>query len=140
MTVLPAADDCTVRAAISTTPLGRCEVIATAPWLANIRLLAGLWLLLGLAACANTNSCANHVETFGGTLVMEPGGTGLCRAGPCLVQLRMPPGTASYEVLADGVPLGRFPAGETVTLGQFASRKTFVVKGAGVYPATLYVQ
>ena len=150
MTLPPATNECVNLECANSGPTAatssrRIDGGAKSPRTAGPRALAGLMLLLslfGLVACTNTNthSCANHVETFGGTLVMEPGGTGLCRAGPCLVQLRMPPGTASYEVLADGVSLGRFPAGETVTLGEFSSRKTFVVKATGAYPATLYVQ
>jgi len=99
-------------------------------------------LMLGLVACADASGDASgdNVESLGGTMVLEPGGTGLCRAAPCTVQFRMPPGSGSYEVLSDTMSLGTYPAGETVTLGSFYNGHTFNVKGAGVAPAYFHVQ
>jgi len=99
---------------------------------------AAVPMLLGLIACANSGG--ENVDSIGGTMVLEPGGTGLCRAAPCTVQFRMPPGSGSYEVLSDTMSLGTYPAGETVTLGQFYNGHTFTVKGAGVSPAYFDVQ
>ena len=111
----------------------------TAPTLSGpLCLLACIPLLLGLTACANTGG--EHVESLGGTMILEPGGTGVCRAPPCTVQFRMPPGPGSYEVLSNEMSLGTFPAGETVTLGAFWNGKTFVVKSANVSPAYFDVQ
>jgi len=95
-------------------------------------------LMFGLVACAGASG--DNVESLGGTMVLEPGGTGLCRAAPCTVQFRMPPGSGSYEVLSDTMSLGTYPAGETVTLGSFYNGHTFHVKGAGVAPAYFNVQ
>jgi len=95
-------------------------------------------MMLGLVAC--TSGGGDNVESLGGTMVLEPGGTGLCRATPCTVQFRMPPGSGSYEVLSDTMSLGTYPAGETVTLGAFFNGHTFTVKGAGVAPAYFHVQ
>lgn len=102
-------------------------------------LLVYVALLLGLTACANTGG-GDNVESLGGTMLLEPGGTGLCRAPPCKVQFRMPPGQGSYEVLANEMSIGSFPAGETVSLGEFWNGQTFVVKGAKVAPAYFNVQ
>jgi len=96
-------------------------------------------LLLGLAACTS-NSGGVNVDSLGGTMVLEPGGTGLCRATPCTVQFRMPAGTGSYEVMSDTMSLGTYPAGQTVTLGQFYHGHTFRVTGADVPPAYYHVQ
>ena len=95
-------------------------------------------LLLSMAGCANTGG--DNVESLGGTMLLEPGGTGLCRAPPCTVQFHMPPGPGSYDVLANQMSLGTYPAGQTVTLGEFWNAQTFVVKGANVSPAYFDVQ
>lgn len=105
------------------------------------------WALVSLcvvvmAGCATDggHDCARHVESFGGTLVMQPGWTGLCRAPPCEVRFVMPAGSGDYEVLADQQSLGRFPAGQTVTLGEFSRGRVFTVVDTGLRPSRLYVQ
>jgi len=107
-------------------------------WVAGPIRFAAVAMLLALTAC--TSNGGENVESLGGTMVLEPGGTGLCRAAPCTVRFRMPPGPGSYEVLSDTMSLGTYPAGETVTLGQFFNGHTFSVKGAGVAPAYFNVQ
>jgi len=97
--------------------------------------------LLGLSACASSSGGGgDNVESLGGTMILEPGGTGLCRATPCRVEFRMPAGTGSYEVMSDTMSLGMYPAGETVTLGQFYNGHTFTLKGSDAAPAYFYVQ
>ena len=100
--------------------------------------LACIPLLMGLAA--GVNAAGNNVDSIGGTLVLGPGDTGLCRAAPCGVQFKMPAGTGSYEVLSDTMSIGTFPAGETVNLGQFYNSHEFTVKGTDAAPAYFYVQ
>jgi hypothetical protein len=48
-------------------------------------------------------------------------------------------GSGSYEVTANEVSLGSFPAGETANLGNFFQSQAFQVKGAGVPKAYVYI-
>ena len=100
--------------------------------------LACMPLLIGLAGGAG--GAGNHVDSIGGSMVLGPGDTGLCRAAPCAVQFKMPTGTGSYEVLSDTMSIGTFPAGETANLGQFYNSHEFTVKGTDAAPAYFYVQ
>ena len=109
-------------------------------WVTTPVVLAAVLGLATLGGCAGSHNCAKHVDSFGGTLLMEWGGTGLCRLPPCTVQIKMPAGSGSYEVFDDGKLLGQFPAGQRVTLGSFARPRTFVVNAAGVESARLFVQ
>jgi hypothetical protein len=51
----------------------------------------------------------------------------------------MPAGTGSFEVTANEVRVGDFPAGQTVSLGEYYASQAFKVKGAGVPPAYVYI-
>lgn len=53
-------------------------------------------------------------------------------------QFVMPPGESNYEVLADGVKVGSFPAGQAETLGSFwTGFTTFTIVGSDVGPTKL---
>lgn len=69
-------------------------------------------------------------ETNWGEITLEAGKSGTCISSPCKVNFVMPPGESNYEVLADGVKVGSFPAGQAVTLGSFWTGFTTFTIGA----------
>lgn len=73
------------------------------------------------------------------SITVSPGDTGNCATNPCQVSLVMPAGEGSYEVTANEVSVGSFPAGETANLGNFFSSQAFAIKGADVPKAYVYM-
>lgn len=94
-------------------------------------------LLPLLSGCPQTKPSGN---SLGGVLTLEPGGTVLCNITPCSVRLVMPPGNGDYEVLSGTFPIGRYPAGQTVTLGSFYDPQVFTINGTKLPPAYYYVR
>ena len=72
-------------------------------------------------------------------VTLSPGVTGTCTSSPCEVLLRMPAGTGSYEVTANEVKVGTFPAGKTVSLGSFYQAQAFQIQGMDVPKAYAYI-
>jgi hypothetical protein len=97
-----------------------------------VSLAVGLGLLSG---CAATES---H-ETGFDQLTLGPGDTGTCESNPCRVFLKIPAGSGSYEVTANQVKVGSFPAGQTVDLGSYFSSQAFQIVGMDVPKAYAYV-
>jgi hypothetical protein len=83
-------------------------------------------------------AAAAHVSGSN-AITVAPGDTGDCATSPCQVTLQMPPGDGSYEVTANEVSLGEYPAGQPADLGNFFSSQAFAVKGAGVKKAYVYM-
>jgi hypothetical protein len=96
---------------------------------------------LSIAALLALMGCAGVQEEPSGAIAVtvKPGQTGQCDTSPCQVSLIMPAGSGSYEVTANEVSLGSFPAGETANLGNFFQSQAFQVKGAGVPKAYVYI-
>jgi hypothetical protein len=51
----------------------------------------------------------------------------------------MPPGEGRYEVTANEVRVGTYPAGQPADLGNFFESQAFAIKGAGVKKAYVYI-
>lgn len=94
-------------------------------------------LLPALSGCPQTRSAGN---SLGGALTLEPGGSVVCNITPCSVRLVMPPGSGDYEVLSGTFSIGRYPAGQTVTLGSFYDPQVFTIKDSGLPPAYYHVR
>lgn len=92
---------------------------------------------LALTLIAGT-AIAEHVSGSN-AITVAPGDTGDCATSPCRVTLQMPPGDGSFEVTANEVSLGEYPAGKAVDLGNFFSSQAFAIKGAGVKKAYVYM-
>ena len=105
------------------------------------RLVAtSLLMLLAAIFSVFASNASNAEETNWGEITLEAGKSGTCMSSPCKVNFVMPPGKGNYEVLADGVKVGSFPAGQTVTLGSFwTGFTTFTIVGSDVGPAKLNV-
>ena len=104
------------------------------------RLVTTLLLMLLAAIFSVLTSISYAEETNWGEITLEPGKSGTCMSSPCKVYFVMPPGKGNYEVLADGVKVGSFPAGQTVTLGSFwTGFTTFTIVGGDAGPAKLNV-
>ncbi|MCB1857764.1 MAG: hypothetical protein KDI63_05805 [Gammaproteobacteria bacterium] len=73
------------------------------------------------------------------TVVVAPGEGRSCVGTPCSVYYRVPDLGGSVEVIANNFSLGRFPAGETVGLGQYNDPVRIVVPQAGVPPAFVHI-
>jgi hypothetical protein len=98
--------------------------------------MAPLIGVLGLLpACTSTGK---HLTAFD-QLTLAPGDTGTCESSPCRVFLQIPAGKGSYEVIANQVKVGVYPAGQTVSLGSFFSSQAFQIKGMDVPKAYAYV-
>jgi hypothetical protein len=82
-----------------------------------------------LAACQTTGG--KEVTGFD-QLNLAPGDTGNCQSSPCRVFLQMPAGSSSYEVTANQVKLGVFPAGQNVDLGSFSESSVIEIQGTDV--------
>ena len=72
-------------------------------------------------------------------ITVKPGDTGTCALSPCLITLEMPPGNGSYEVTANEISIGSFPAGKAVNLGNYFDSQAFAIKRAGVKKAYVYI-
>jgi len=103
--------------------------------LTPIRLLAVSLVVFAYAGCAGVT----EDPTGAISITLKPGETGTCDTSPCSVSLVMPPGTGSYEVTANQVSVGTFPAGKTVNIGSFFKSQGIEVKGAGVPKAYVYI-
>jgi hypothetical protein len=106
---------------------------------AAARLVAPALLVgtLGLiSACASNGT--QGVTGFD-QLNLAPGVTGQCDSSPCRVFLQIPAGTGSYEVTANEVKVGDFPAGQNADLGSFWQSQAFEIKGLNVPKAYAYI-
>ena len=72
-------------------------------------------------------------------ITVKPGDTGTCALSPCLITLQMPPGNGTYEVTANEISIGKFPAGKAVNLGNYFDSQAFAIKGADVKKAYVYI-
>jgi hypothetical protein len=88
-----------------------------------------------LSACASTGK---EVQGFD-RVTLAPGATGNCMSSPCRVFLQMPAGSGSYEVTANEVRVGAFPAGQTADLGSYWNSQAFQIKGLDVPKAYAYI-
>jgi hypothetical protein len=88
-----------------------------------------------LTACTSTGK---HVTGFG-QITLSPGETGTCQSNPCRVFLKIPEGKGSYEVIANQVKVGEYPAGQTADLGSFFNSQAFQIVGMNVPRAYAYV-
>jgi len=95
-------------------------------------------LLVGglLSACSSTGD--NSISGFD-RITLAPGDTGNCNSSPCQVYLKIPSGSGSYEVTANEVRVGTFPAGKTATLGSFWQSQAFEIRGMNVPKAYAYI-
>lgn len=89
-----------------------------------------------LSACNSTGD--NSITGFD-RLDLAPGDTGNCDSSPCQVYLKMPAGSGNYEVTANEVRVGTFPAGQTAFLGSFWESQAFAIKGMNVPKAYAYI-
>ena len=89
-----------------------------------------------LAACTSTGD--NSITGFD-QLTLAPGDTGNCDSSPCQVYLKMPAGSGNYEVTANEVRVGTFPAGQTAFLGSFWQSQAFAINGMNVPKAYAYI-
>lgn len=104
--------------------------------LSDLRFLAFLTPLLGLiSACSSSGGHITGVDQ----LTLSPGDTGTCQSSPCQISLRMPAGSGSYEVTANEVKVGVYPAGQIVSLGGFFESQAFAIKGLDVPKAYAYI-
>ena len=108
-----------------------------------IRTIAGylttglLVVALGLlSACVTTGG--KDVSSFD-QLNLAPGDTGNCLSSPCRVFLLMPAGSGSYEVTANQVKRGVFPAGQNADLGSFSESSVIEIQGMDAPKTYVYV-
>ena len=101
----------------------------------------GAGALTSLLAALALGGCASSADFPTGAIAitLKPGDTGSCITAPCQVSLVMPPGQGSYEVTGNQVRVGTYPAGQTVNLGGYYESQKFVIVGAKVAPAYVYV-
>jgi hypothetical protein len=88
-----------------------------------------------LSACASTGK---QVQGFD-RVTLAPGDTGNCTSSPCQVFLQIPAGSGSYEVTANEVKVGTFPAGQTAAMGSFWQSQAFQIRGMNVPKAYAYI-
>jgi len=89
-----------------------------------------------LAACQTTGG--KDVSSFD-QLNLAPGDTGNCLSSPCRVFLQMPAGSGEYEVTANQVKLGVFPAGQNVDLGGITESSVIEIQGMDAPKTYVYV-
>lgn len=89
-----------------------------------------------VSACSSTGD--NSITGFD-QLTLAPGDTGNCDSSPCQVYLKIPAGSGSYEVTANEVRVGTYPAGQTAFLGSFWQSQAFAIKGMNVPKAYAYI-
>lgn len=94
--------------------------------------------LLALLTLACRPGVADDVSGSN-AITVGPGDTGTCATSPCRVTLQMPPGAGRYEVTANEVRVGTYPAGQPADLGNFFESQAFAIKGAGVKKAYVYI-
>jgi hypothetical protein len=94
-----------------------------------------------LAAGVALSGCGGLKRNPSGaiTVTVKPGDTGTCAISPCRVLFEMPPGEREFQVRGNEVDFGRYPAGETVNLGDFYDPVAIEVVGAQVPKAYVYV-
>jgi hypothetical protein len=94
-----------------------------------------------VAVAAVLWSCAGVRTGPSGALsvTVKPGETGTCAISPCEILLEMPPGDGEYLVRGRGFDYGRYPAGKTVSLGNFYEPQSIEIIGAGVPKAYVYL-
>jgi hypothetical protein len=96
-----------------------------------------LFVALGLLpACTTTGG--KDVSSFD-QLNLAPGDTGNCQSSPCRVFLQIPAGSGSYEVTANQVKLGSFPAGQNADLGSFSESSVIEIQGMDAPKTYVYV-
>jgi hypothetical protein len=88
-------------------------------------LAAPLLLATLIIGCASSGKDVTGFDS----VTLAPGDTGNCNSSPCQVYLKMPAGTGSYEVTANEVSVGTFPAGRTAFLGSFWQSQAFQIRG-----------
>jgi len=93
------------------------------------------WAACLLAACAAPGTSVQGFDK----VTLAPGDTGNSTSSPCQVLLKMPPGTGTFEVTANEVKVGTYPAGQVVSLGSFWQSQAFEIKGANVPTAYAYI-
>lgn len=98
--------------------------------------LAGL-LALGLTGCVGVGVQRMPFGAF--SVTVAPGETGVCQLAPCEIFLVMPPGDGEYRVTGNHIDFGTYPAGQTVSLGQFYEAQVLAIEGAGVPRAFVYL-
>jgi hypothetical protein len=101
--------------------------------LASLGLCAGALFLL--AGCAAPGTSVSGFDK----LTLAPGDTGNCDSSPCQVLLKMPPGSGSFQVTGNEIPVGTYPAGQVADLGSFWQSQAFEIKGANVPKAYAYI-
>ena len=89
-----------------------------------------------LAACQTTGG--KNVSSMD-KLNLAPGDTGNCLSSPCQVFLQMPAGEGEYEVTANQVKLGVFPAGQNVDLGGITESSVIEIQGMDAPKTYVYV-
>lgn len=96
--------------------------------------------LAALLAAAVLTGCNVKEDPTGViAITLKPGQTGTCESSPCAVSLVMPAGSGSYEVTANEVSVGTYPAGETANIGSFYQSQGIEIKGAGVPKTYVYI-
>lgn len=102
---------------------------------ARASLAAPLLLATLILGCASSGKDVTGFDS----VTLAPGDTGNCDSSPCQVYLKIPPGTGSYEVTANEVRVGSFPAGQTAFLGSFWQSQGFIIRGMNVPQAYAYI-
>ena len=87
------------------------------------------------ASCASTG---RHVSNWG-EIDLAPGDTGNCWSNPCRVYVQMPSGTGTIEVTANEVSLGRYPAGQRVSIGSFFEANAVKFPETSAPPLYVYI-
>jgi hypothetical protein len=97
----------------------------------------GAFLLLAtlITGCASSGKDVTGFDS----VTLAPGDTGNCDSSPCQVYLKMPAGTGSYEVTANEVSVGTFPAGQTAFLGSFWQSQAFQIRGMDLPKAYAWI-
>ena len=105
------------------------------------RLPSNLGSALAIILAAVVLTACNVKENPTGVIAitLQPGQTGTCESSPCAVSLVMPAGSGSYEVTANEVSVGTYPAGETANIGSFWQSQAIEIKGANVPKTYVYV-
>jgi len=88
-----------------------------------------------LPACTSTGKDVSGFDQ----LNLAPGDTGNCTSSPCRVFLQIPAGSGSYEVTANEVKVGVYPAGQNADLGSFWQSQAIEIKGMDVPKAYAYI-
>lgn len=96
---------------------------------------AAVVLMLTAAGCGEVRRFPSGAFS----VTVAPGETGNCALAPCEVFLEMPPGDGTYRVTGNQVNFGRYPAGRTVSLGNFYDPIAIEIVGAGVPRAFVYI-